>query len=86
MAFLLTVAQAAGHMGIPQRMLYRLIRQNLFPAVHLGRSIRVHRGQMLEFMDSGGRKLLETVPPSADNADAASVDNANNGPRLERAN
>ncbi|RBY81685.1 excisionase [Geodermatophilus sp. TF02-6] len=50
---LLTIEQAAAHLGTGERFVRRLISQRRIPFVKLGRHVRLERSALDEFIDDG---------------------------------
>ena len=57
MGQLLTVKQAAEILQVSYLRACQLSRENILPVVRLGRQLRVDRGQLEEFIRTGGRAL-----------------------------
>lgn len=57
MSQLLRIPQVARMLDVPQSHIYKLIREGLFPAVHLGRIVRVDETSLKEWIARGGRQL-----------------------------
>lgn len=54
---LLTVAEGAQFLGLTCGRVYDLVRQNLIPAVHAGRQVRLSRRQLALWVEAGGTSL-----------------------------
>lgn len=57
MSKLLTVEEAAEVLKVSPYRCYELIREHLLPAVHLGRSVRVHEEQLHGWIERGGQRF-----------------------------
>jgi excisionase family DNA binding protein len=54
---LLTVTEASDLLGLRKSRIYTLIRENILPAVHIGRQVRIDRNALHEWIQMGGRSL-----------------------------
>jgi excisionase family DNA binding protein len=50
---ILTPEEVAGLMRVDTQCIYRLIREGVFPAVHVGRNPRVPKDRFLRFLEGG---------------------------------
>jgi len=53
----LYVPEGAGLLGVTVPRMYQLIRENIVPAIHLGRSVRLDVGMLRQFCETGGKKF-----------------------------
>ncbi|MBE0657705.1 MAG: helix-turn-helix domain-containing protein [Bryobacteraceae bacterium] len=51
----MTLAQVAEFMKVSYQRAAELVRRRVFPGFHLGRQVRVRRGDLLDFMARGTR-------------------------------
>jgi excisionase family DNA binding protein len=51
----LTVPQVAEMIQLTEARIYEAVRQNLLPAVHIGRQVRIEESVFLEWARSGGK-------------------------------
>jgi excisionase family DNA binding protein len=61
---LLSVATAAKIMGISRTVMYQLIAGNRVPVVRIGRSVRVPRRALMEWIDTASTGERITSPES----------------------
>lgn len=55
MTKLLTVAQVADILDLPEAQVYALGRADILPVIHLGRSVRVAEDQLEQWIRRGGQ-------------------------------
>lgn len=56
---LLRVREVAALLQVEPARVYQLVREGLLPVVRLGRSVRVHPGELDRWARRGGRQLAD---------------------------
>jgi excisionase family DNA binding protein len=57
---LFSVNDVANALGVGRLTVYKLLKQNAFKTVRVGRSLRVPENSLIEFVQSGGNQQSES--------------------------